>query len=260
MSSSFVSKPLVSVYVLAMVAMQLPFMQSVLSLNQTNEYLNHICIKGEGTAKGSSYEGSVRRVIDHMSTTDLDYGFVNGAGSDGPTKIYAKIQCRADASESKCRTCVATAFSEIRRKCPNHKGRIIWYDNCLLDISSIYTLGEIDYRHIFNMYNTKDVSGNTMMFNKKTRALLYALKEKAISKKELPYRRDYLYSAGEESLGTTKLYAMVQCTKDLTAKNCSVCLDWIMAKLPKCCNGKQGGRVLTPSCNFRYELYPFVKT
>ncbi|KAL9829635.1 putative cysteine-rich repeat secretory protein 25 [Arabidopsis thaliana] len=110
------------------------------------------------------------------------------------------------------------------------------------------------------MYNAKDVSSDTMAFNKNTRALLYALKEKAISKKELPYRRDYLYSAGEESLGKKKVYAMVQCTKDLSAKNCSVCLSYILSKLPKCCKGKQGGRVLSPSCNFRYELYPFVKT
>ncbi|BAB01378.1 unnamed protein product [Arabidopsis thaliana] len=226
MSSSFLSRPLVSVYVFAMVTMQLLFMQSVLSLNQTNAYLNHICIKGEGIVKGSSYEGSVKSVIDHMSTY-LDYGFVNGAGSDGPTNIYAKLQCRADASESKCRSCLATAFSE---------------------------------RHIFNMYNAKDVSSDTMAFNKNTRALLYALKEKAISKKELPYRRDYLYSAGEESLGKKKVYAMVQCTKDLSAKNCSVCLSYILSKLPKCCKGKQGGSVLSPSCNFRYELYPFVKT
>ncbi|OAP04146.1 hypothetical protein AXX17_AT3G23600 [Arabidopsis thaliana] len=175
-----------------------------------------VSVLGEGIVKGSSYEGSVKSVIDHMSTY-LDYGFVNGAGSDGPTNIYAKLQCRADASESKCRSCLATAFSE-------------------------------------------DVSSDTMAFNKNTRALLYALKEKAISKKELPYRRDYLYSAGEESLGKKKVYAMVQCTKDLSAKNCSVCLSYILSKLPKCCKGKQGGRVLSPSCNFRYELYPFVKT
>ncbi|XP_010466465.1 PREDICTED: putative cysteine-rich repeat secretory protein 25 [Camelina sativa] len=257
MSSYSVTKPFVSVYVLAMVALQFP--HSVLSLNHTNAYLNHICIKGEGTVKGNSYEEAVKGVIDHMSTY-LGYGFVNGAGSDGPTKIYAKIQCRPDASESICRSCITTALPEIRRKCPNNKGRIIWYDNCLLDISSIYTLGKIDYRYIFYMYNSKDVSSNKMAFNKNTKALLYELKEKATSKKEIPYRRDYLYAAGEESLGTTKVYAMVQCTKDLSAKNCSVCLDWIMAKLPKCCNGKQGGRVLSPSCNFRYELYPFVKT
>ncbi|EOA32226.1 hypothetical protein CARUB_v10015485mg [Capsella rubella] len=259
MSSSSVSKSLLSVYVLAMVAMQLPLMHSVLSLNETNAYLNHVCIKSEGTAKGSSYEGAVKRLVNFM-TTQLSYGFVNGAGGDGPTNIYAKIQCRPDASESICRSCINTALSDLRRKCPNNKGRIIWYDNCLLDISSIFSLGEIDYRYIFYMYNAKDVSSNKIAFNKNTKELLCELKEKAINKKELPYRRDYLYAAGAENLGTTKLYAMVQCTKDLSAFNCSVCLDGIMEKLPKCCNGKQGGRVLSPSCGFRYELYPFVRT
>ncbi|KAG7626143.1 Gnk2-homologous domain [Arabidopsis thaliana x Arabidopsis arenosa] len=104
-----------------------------------------------------------------------------------------------------------------------------------------------------------DVSGDAKSFNEKTRTLLYKLKEKASSKENIPNKKNYLYATGEESLGKMKLYAMVQCTQDLSIKNCSVCLNWILGKLPKCCNGKQGGRFLSTSCNFRYELYPFVK-
>jgi len=109
------------------------------------------------------------------------------------------------------------------------------------------------------MYNAKDVRGDKKSFYKNMKAFLHKLKAKASSKENKPYVKDYMYAAGRESLGTVKLYAMVQCTQDLSLKNCTVCLDWIMTKLPECCNGKQGGRVLSPSCNFRYELYPFVE-
>lgn len=68
-----------------------------------------------------------------------------------------------------------------------------------------------------------------------------------------------LYATGEERVGTTKLYAMVQCTKNLWLKTCYACLEWIILKESDCCDGKLGGRVLSTSCNYRYELYPFIK-
>ncbi|CAE5968103.1 unnamed protein product [Arabidopsis arenosa] len=179
---------------------------SVLSLNQTNAYLNHKCINEQGKYKlGSPYDKNLNS-------------------------------------------------SYISRRCPKNKGKIIWYDNCVLEISSIDTFDKIDYQNNFYMYNAKDVSGDIELFNKSTRDLLHELKEKA----NIKSKKDFMFAAGEKSLGEKKLYAMVQCTKDLTPNNCNVCLNWIMAKLPKCCKGKQGGRVLSTSCNFRYEMYPFL--
>jgi len=38
---------------------------------------------------------------------------------------------------------------------------------------------------------------------------------------------------------------------------CEKCLKIATNQLPSCCSGKQGARVLIPSCNIRYEFYPF---
>ena len=43
------------------------------------------------------------------------------------------------------------------------------------------------------------------------------------------------------------LYGMVQCTPDLSQQDCFDCLDRAVSQIPNCCNGKIGGRVLTPS-------------
>ncbi|KAK3184316.1 hypothetical protein Dsin_031602 [Dipteronia sinensis] len=57
---------------------------------------------------------------------------------------------------------------------------------------------------------------------------------------------------------STQLYGLTQCTTDLSSYECKKCLDVIIGELPRCCDGKQGGRVISGSCNFIYEIYPFV--
>uniref|UniRef100_A0A7N0VIN0 Protein kinase domain-containing protein n=1 Tax=Kalanchoe fedtschenkoi TaxID=63787 RepID=A0A7N0VIN0_KALFE len=41
------------------------------------------------------------------------------------------------------------------------------------------------------------------------------------------------------------------------ASDCELCLNASIARLPSCCFGKQGGRVLKPSCSIRSEIYSF---
>ncbi|XP_010466466.1 PREDICTED: putative cysteine-rich repeat secretory protein 21 [Camelina sativa] len=262
MYSSFpISKRLVSVPILAVVTIQILFIRSGFSLNQTNAYLHHKCINSQGTYKSRSpYEENLNRVVRSISTGNLRSGFAHVSNGDTPNTVFVKLQCRGDSYWSKCHSCLATAISGLRKRCPNNKGGIIWYDNCLLEISSIDTLGKIDYKNNFYMYNAKEVSSDIESFNKNVRILLNKLKEKATSN-ETNAGRDYtVYAAGDNKLGPMKLYAMVQCTQDLSTDGCNECLNYILTKLPKCCIGKQGGRVLSTSCNFRYELYPFVKT
>ena len=67
---------------------------------------------------------------------------------------------------------------------------------------------------------------------------------------------------GAKKFGTNKvnislvqtLYSLVQCTPDLSSIDCNFYF------LPICCGGKRGGRVLFPSCNIMYELYPIYNT
>jgi len=101
---------------------------------------------------------------------------------------------------------------------------------------------------------------NRELFNRETSALLEKLTTKATDKKNIDGANQLvLYAAGEKRIGTKKVYAMVQCTKDLVFTTCSSCLEWIFRMYSDCCDGKQGGRVLGTSCNFRYELYPFLR-
>ncbi|KAG5531080.1 hypothetical protein RHGRI_025891 [Rhododendron griersonianum] len=64
------------------------------------------------------------------------------------------------------------------------------------------------------------------------------------------------YAPGPDNI---PIYAFTQCTPDLSKQECEDCLQRAIEDLPNCCGfGQVGGRVLKPSCNFRYENKSFL--
>jgi hypothetical protein len=53
------------------------------------------------------------------------------------------------------------------------------------------------------------------------------------------------------------LYALVQCTRDLSPLDCAQCLAIAVGNFETFCNNRKGCQVLYSSCYVRYELYPF---
>lgn len=147
---SSVPKRLVLVHISAVVAIKLLLIRSVSSLNMTNAYLQHKCIVSEGKYQpGSVYEKNLNIIIRASSAGDFRSGFdlvFRGKGSNFVTLMY---QCRGDSYWSRCRSCYTTALSALRKRCSRNKGGIIWYDQCLMEISSIRNEGKLDYNNNF---------------------------------------------------------------------------------------------------------------
>ncbi|VAH69454.1 unnamed protein product [Triticum turgidum subsp. durum] len=55
------------------------------------------------------------------------------------------------------------------------------------------------------------------------------------------------------------LYCLMQCTPDLTANDCTACLQPYFQYTVKYMDGKKGGRVLGTRCTMRYEIFPFFQ-
>ncbi|CAN8274296.1 unnamed protein product [Cochlearia groenlandica] len=268
--SHSLSKHLISVHFFAVVATQLLYICKVSSLNLTNAYMYHKCLASEGEYKpGSAYEKNLIKHISLALNGTFTSGFYHGTigDPDYSTIIY---QCRGDSYLSKCRACFLFAIVELLKRCPRNKGRIVWFDQCFVETTTVpitdaKSRTEIDYKNNFFVHNPNKVSGDAKLFNKETITFLQNLTVKANDEKNKGKNGEMaLYAGGEKMIGTKKLYAMVQCIRDTFVmyekKLCKKCLDTIIMDFPKCCDGKQGGRVLGTSCDFRYELYPFLKT
>ncbi|XP_010247024.1 PREDICTED: cysteine-rich repeat secretory protein 38-like [Nelumbo nucifera] len=215
--------------------------------------LFHFCSGSANYTSNGTYEKNLNQLTDYLSSKVPPTGFGFDSVGEAPDRVNGLALCRGDVSTEDCKSCVIGANSEIRQRCPNDKEAIIWYDNCLLKYSNLDFSGKIDYKYRFYMWNTQNVS-DPASFNQKTEELLSRLAEQA-------YRGAMLFATGEQQLDeAVTLYGLVQCTRDLPSAGCKRCLDDAISELPSCCDGKRGGRVVGGSCNFRYELYPFVNT
>ena len=105
------------------------------------------------------------------------------------------------------------------------------------------------------MWNPNNISANYVdQFNDDLRSLLESLRSQAVAGGSL---RKFAAAGNTTAPNFQTLYAVVQCTPDLSEEDCNSCLVGAFQNIPQCCDGKQGGRVVTPSCNIRFELFPF---
>ncbi|KAL7000204.1 hypothetical protein U1Q18_001352 [Sarracenia purpurea var. burkii] len=213
--------------------------------------LFHFCSTSDNFTANGPYETNLNKLMGYLYFKTPPTGFGSGSIGDIHDRANGLALCRDDVNNTDCKSCVAEAGAEIRKLCPYNKGGIVWYDECLFKYSNLDFFGTIDNQNKFYMWNVRNVS-NPVEFNRKTRELLSGLSD-------LAYASPKLFAAGESELReSTKLYGLVQCTRDLSSSECKKCLADAIDELPSCCDGKEGGRVVCGSCTVHYEIYPIV--
>ncbi|KAM4110783.1 hypothetical protein ACJW30_05G018200 [Castanea mollissima] len=161
--------------------------------------------------------------------------------------VYAIGLCRGNVKPDICRSCLNDSRYRLTQLCPNQKEAIGWNDNCMLRFSnrSIFGIMETQPTHsLIVIKNVSDLNGY-----KQLQLLFDSIKSEAAS-------------GGSQKFATgnsSAIYMLAQCTPDLLEADCIDCLDKIYQNIPQCCAETEGGRSYTPSCNFRFESYPFFK-
>ncbi|KAL0690391.1 hypothetical protein Bca4012_090069 [Brassica carinata] len=182
----------------------------------TNPYLHHKCFVTLGKYKpGSQYEKNLKRIINEFPKGSFKRGFISMTLGESPDFIVMLFQCRGDTHGPKCRSCYATAKPEFFKRCPRHKGGIIWYDQCSLYFSTIDSLGMIDYDNNFCMSNATKISDD--LYNQvKPRHFIDDMIQNATreAKRDAPY-----YMAEEKRVGKETIYGMAECSFDMSQKN-----------------------------------------
>ncbi|PKI67060.1 hypothetical protein CRG98_012598 [Punica granatum] len=164
--------------------------------------------------------------------------------------VFGLFLCRADLSSASCQACVANASKGILLGCVGYKDSTIWYDLCMLTYNYqpiVSTLRVSTYAYWYE-YDISDAEA--ISFNKLLNVTLEVLIPNAsvqLAGKKFAVNRTSLTESWP-------LYTLAQCTPDLTAPNCSQCLQAAAEKLPR---GKGGAMSLLQSCNIRYANYSF---
>ncbi|PON32964.1 Cysteine rich receptor like kinase [Parasponia andersonii] len=224
-----------------------------LSLGANPTYLYHNCTNTTTFARNSIYQSNLKSLLSSLSSNATTEFHNATAGEGTDSAVYGLFLCRGDVNATACRDCVTFAVKDVVEKCPVEKQTMIWYDECQLRYSNRSFFGTVDERPRISLLNTANVTDQER-FNR----LVNVTTKEAAAEAAMGEPGDKKFATREVNFnGFQKLYTLVQCTPDLSAANCSRCLIDAIGRLPICCAGKLGGRVLFPSCNVRYELYPF---
>ncbi|KAG6755870.1 hypothetical protein POTOM_039278 [Populus tomentosa] len=169
-------------------------------------------------------------------------------------RIYAQYMCINYITHDSCSTCITAASQDIMQVCPGDKEAVVWEELCQLRYSNQSFLGHLDVSGNIAKDNQKDVE-NPEQFGLVVNETLSDLT------KQVAFNASAnMYATRQAAFTNTEtLYALMQCSTDLSPDDCNTCLRVAMENISSCCDASRGGRVLSRSCYLRYELYAFYE-
>ncbi|THG23990.1 cysteine-rich receptor-like protein kinase 10 [Camellia sinensis] len=220
----------------------------------TPNFLSIDCPNTTSYTPNSIYKTNLNTLFSSLSSNSTSInGFSNStAGRNPPDVAYGLFLCRGDVSTAVCQDCVTSATKEVVQRCPKSKNVIIWYDECMLRYSNESIFSKSDESTGLILRNTQNFTDQTRF-----REILGGVMDD-IATRASNGGSGKKYATKEANFSSLqKLYGLAQCTPDLTLLDCNKCLRDGISNFPSCCDGNLGARVLFPSCNVRYESYPF---
>ncbi|KAH7686139.1 Non-specific serine/threonine protein kinase protein [Dioscorea alata] len=169
---------------------------------------------------------------------------INETAGEAPVTVFGLYFCTGDLPQGNCQACIQTAIKDIIVNCPSSKQAIIWYDYCELRYSDT------------NFFGDPDTNGFSMINDKENTTSKRPVEVVSQLVREAPTAPLMFKS---QALISESLYALAQCSSDLTTKECSNCLTTILVNITACCTSANGWRYLAPSCWIRYEATPFLQ-
>ncbi|KAG7944695.1 hypothetical protein I3843_15G116100 [Carya illinoinensis] len=216
------------------------------------------CLNKGNYTSNSTYDKNLNHILSSLSSgARVNYGFFNSSYGNDSDQVHAIGLSRGDSNSDDCRSCLNNAASVLKQNCPVQKEAILWYDYCMFRYSNRSIFGLMESDPSFDMWNNNSVSYDywDQYFNVLW-TLLASLRAEAAAEGSL---RKYAANNTSAPLFMT-LYALVQCTPDLSEEECGFCLTGAFEIIPRCCGGRHGGRVIRPSCNFKFAIEPFYNS
>jgi len=233
-----------------------PFLK-LISLGSAQDYY-YVCDDGHGNyTANSTYSTNLNTLLSTMSSnTQIDYGFYNFSYGQNSDIVNAIGLCRGDVESEECRSCLNNSSVDITQACPNQKKAILWSEQCMLRYSNDTIFNQMETSPSYYAWNVQNVT-EADQFSEVLDNLMKNVRDIAASGDS---RRKYATAENSTAINFQTIYGLAQCTPDLSRQQCDQCLEGAISDIPNCCNGKEGGRVLRPSCNIRFEVYSFYGT
>ncbi|PKI67030.1 hypothetical protein CRG98_012568 [Punica granatum] len=194
------------------------------------------CYDNGNFTANSTYAENRRILLSSLpSKVKANGGFFSGSLGTSHDTVYALSFCTGDLPSQNLTASANFTSMELMESCPSQKQGAAFEDGpCIVRYSDgpIYGILDMSITHMF--YNTMDLGMSWESFNQTWWNHLESLAVKA-SKGSTRLK----FATGEASLPDSRtIYALLQCSPDLSESDCLRCLIHSIGDYQNCCLGK----------------------
>ncbi|KAL6640380.1 hypothetical protein ACP70R_021503 [Stipagrostis hirtigluma subsp. patula] len=223
-------------------------------------YSSHFC-NSTGVPRtylpNSTFEANLAKLSAAVpSNTSASGGFFKGSVGAAPDTVYGLALCRGDTTGANCTECLRQAFSNSRSNCKNSKEAAIHLELCkirFLDMDFLDGAANEPTSAAWEMGKHAESNNDAERVAFVAGTVSPFLRETA---RFAAYNTSRRFGTALKNINGSfhKLYAMAQCTPDMSPDGCFACLEDIIQRTssPKNSNEQQGG-VIGVRCSIRYK-------
>ncbi|KAL1214816.1 Cysteine-rich receptor-like protein kinase 34 [Cardamine amara subsp. amara] len=220
-----------------------------------------ICFKGF-FKPNSTYDLNRGLIVSSLASNVTTHnGYFNSSIGQDPNRIFVMAMCIPGTKPETCSDCIKGASDGLLQSCLNQTEAYTWPDCCMVRYSNISFSGSLVMEPSETLYNTGDIEdtdANLTMFDKIWEELMLRTITAASLSSNESFGKKYFAAEVASLTAFRTIYAMMQCTPDVSSGDCEFCLKQSVGDYESCCRRKQGGAVIRPSCFIRWDLYPYA--
>ncbi|XP_024047417.1 putative receptor-like protein kinase At4g00960 [Citrus clementina] len=222
-----------------------------LVMSQSPENMPFHCSHLPNNTASAKFTSNLQRLFQTLSEVAGKDAYNKTTEGRYPDKVYGLYLCRGDVNNESCGECVDLATDTIQKDCDGTKEAVIWSDKCMVRYSD-RSLSPNSETWPSNCSTHRENSTEPETLRKTVAKSLKEVIAMATLNNESKYATHVVNFSSKH-----KLYSLVQCIPELSTEDCRACLTSAATSILRCYQDKKGARFLNPSCNIRFELYPF---
>ncbi|XP_019086465.1 PREDICTED: cysteine-rich receptor-like protein kinase 11 isoform X1 [Camelina sativa] len=221
------------------------------------------CMNSGNFTPNSTYDKNRGLILSSLpSNVTAQVGFFyNGSIGQEQNQVYAIGMCIPGSAPDDCSNCIKKASDGLIQRCPNQTEAYSWHGEptlCHVRYSNTSFSGSADMEPSLLVSNTEDVNSNLSQLSEIYNGVIFRMINAASTAKSTLSSSNNFYNAPISAVSASEnIYALMQCTPDLSSDDCESCLQESTNDYQLCCSQKQGGTVMRPSCFFRWDLKAF---
>ncbi|KAG2688169.1 hypothetical protein I3760_09G082300 [Carya illinoinensis] len=218
---------------------------------------------------GSPFKNNLDELLISLSSKASSSKFYNTSTGNDTDRVYGVHMCLDYVTNENCGKCIATATKDILKLCPYTREAVVWEELCQLRYSNQNFFGQVNLTGNKHQYNPMNLS-QPLQFKYRS-VVKETLNNLTTEAAAFNLSAKLRYATGEVDFEDKTIYALVQCTRDLSGDGCNSCLERAIADhawrwyflLPACLvlRTKRLGNVRCLSPSLLYKFYiQFYKT